>query len=106
MLEYSEIPPVSSLYHEAFLISEDTHAGENPSSSDGNLPVQPVLDKDMQKNRNKDGEVSPRTPEDAQPGRERPKRGPARFLNPDPILPGLQIKLSENFQVKVIIKRV
>lgn len=106
MLEYSEIPPVSSLYHEAFRISEDTHAGENPSSTDGKLPVQPVHDKDLQKNRNKDGEVAPRTPEEAQPGRERPKRGPARFQNPDPILPGLQIKLSQDFHVKVIISRV
>lgn len=106
MLEYSEIPPVSSLYHEAFLISEDTHAGENPSSADGKLPVQPAEDKELQKNRNKDGEVSPRTPDETQPGRERPRRGPARFQNPDPILPGLQIKLSQDFQVKVIIARV
>jgi hypothetical protein len=105
MLEYSEIPPVSSLYHEVFRISEDTHAGENPSSTDRKLPVQPVNDKDLQKNRNKDGEVSPRTPEDAQPGRERPKRGPARLQNPDPILPGLQIKISQDFRVKLIIPR-
>jgi hypothetical protein len=106
MLEYSEIPPVSSLYHEGILISEVTHAGQNPSSADGNLPVQPAEYKDLQKNRNKDGELSPRTPDKAQPGRERPRRGPARFQNPDPILPDLQIKISQDFHVKVIMPRV
>jgi len=106
MLEYSEMPPVSSLYHEAFRISEDTHAEENPSSADGKLPVQPVHGKDLQKSRNQDGEVSPPAPEETPPGRERPKRGPARFHNPDPILPGLQIKLSQDFRVKVIIPGV
>jgi hypothetical protein len=104
MLEYSEMPPVSSLYHEAFLISEDTHVGENPSSADGKLPVQPVHDKDLQKTRTRDGEVAPPPPDETSPGRERPKLGPSRFNNPDPILPGLQIKLSHDYHVKVIIQ--
>lgn len=104
MFEYSEMPQVSSLYHEAFLLSEDTRAGENPSSSDGKLPVQPVQDKDLQKIRNRDGENSSPAPQDSTPGRERPKRVPGRLSNPDPILPGLQIKLTHDFHVKVIIQ--
>ncbi len=103
MLEYSEMPPVSSLYHEAFLISEDTHVGENPSSNDRKLPVQPVQDKELQKNKNRDGENSSPAPQEGSPGRERPKRGPARFNNPDPILPGLEIKLTQDYRVKVLV---
>src|SRR5688572_12545139 len=106
MLEYSEMPPVSSLYHEAFLICEEARAGEIPSSADGKLPVQPVHDKDLRKTRTQDGEVTPPPSEETQPGRERPKRGPARLNNPDPILPGLQIKLTHDFHVKVIIARI
>jgi len=106
MFEYSQMPAVSSIYHEIFFISEDTHVDQNQFSDFGKSTVQPVQDKELRKKGKKDGEVSPRTPEDTQPERERPKRGPARFHNPDPILPGLQIKLSQDFQVKVIVLRI
>jgi hypothetical protein len=106
MLEYSELPPVSSLYHECLLISAeaDHRTGEEPRATDGKLPVQPVNEKELQKSRTRDGENINPDREEGTPGRERPKRGPARFNNPDPILPGLQIKLSQNFQATVIIQ--
>jgi hypothetical protein len=105
MLEYSEMPPVSSLYHECFLISAeaDHRIGENSRSTEGKLPVQPVDEKELQKSRTRDGENINPDREEVPPGRERPKRGPVRFNNPDPILPGLQIKLSQDFQATVII---
>ncbi len=101
MLEYSEMPPVSRIYHEAFLISAATWAGENPSSTEGKPADRPLQEKDSQQQRKQDLPSS--EPKASPPGHERPKRVPTRFNNPDPILPGLQIKLTHDFQAKVII---
>ncbi len=101
MLEYSEMPPLSRIYHEAFLISAVTGVGENPSSSSPKLPVQPVKDTELQPSREQ--ELPSTNPKPNPPGQKRPRRGPAQLDNPDPILPGLQIKLSQDYQVKIIV---
>jgi hypothetical protein len=101
MLEYSEMPPVSRIYHEAFLISAASWAGENPSSSEGKPTVKPLQETKSQQQKKQ--ELPSSEPKASPPGRERPKRVPTRFNNPDPILPGLQIKLSQDFRAKVII---
>jgi hypothetical protein len=101
MLEYSENPALSRLYHEEFQISVDTHAGEDPFSATKKLPVQPVIEKDPHKIR--DQELPSSEPGTEPPGRQRPKRHPSRLYNPDPILPGLQIKMTHDFQVKIIL---
>lgn len=101
MLEYSELPPLSRVYHEAFLISADTHAGENPPSAAGKLPAQPVGDKDLHKPPEREDPSS--EPKPASPGQQRPKKIPTQLINPDPILPALQIKITQDFQAKVIV---
>jgi hypothetical protein len=49
MSEYIEFSDLLSLYHEEFLMSVDTHAGEDPSSATKKSPIQPFMDKKPRK---------------------------------------------------------